>query len=220
MKVHPAGYVIIVAIVLFVAVVLLIVNIIFPQQAIAHYILYSIGFVFLILVVRFFRKPERNTLIDKNNIYSSADGKVVAIEEVVESEYTNGKRIQVSVFMTLVDAHVNWFPVSGVIKYIHHKSGGNYPAYSPKSSEENERNTIAIENEDGRIIVIRQIAGVLARRIVCKTNTNDLVKQGQEIGIILFGSRVDLFLPLEARLKVKLHQKVKGGSTLIATLDQ
>ncbi len=215
MRIHPAGYLIIAAIALAVLLILFAFNLIFREQGIAHYILYGIGFVFLILVFRFFRRPRRNP--EKNNelIYSSADGNVVAIEEVFEKEYFKEKRQLVSVFMTLFDVHVNWFPVSGKIKYNRHTKGRFYAAYVPKSSEENERNSIVIENENGEILV-RQIAGVLARRILCKYKKGDMAIQGKETGMIKFGSRVDIFLPMDAEIQVEIGQHACGAKTVIA----
>lgn len=215
MRIHSAGYLIISAITLAVLLILFVFNLIFREQGIAHYILYGIGFVFLLLVFRFFRRPKRKPIIDNNLIYSGADGNVVAIEEVFEKEYFKEKRLVVSVFMTLFDAHINFFPVSGKINYAKHTNGKFYAAYIPKSSEENERNSIVIENENGQIL-LRQIAGTLARRILCKYKEGDTAEQGKELGMIKFGSRVDIFLPLDAEVQVKIGQHAYGAKTVIA----
>jgi phosphatidylserine decarboxylase len=138
--------------------------------------------------------------------------------EVFEKEYFNENRIQVSVFMSVFNVHINWIPVSGKLIYMHHQPGKHYPAYTPKSSELNEKNTLIIRTKKGVEIMTRQIAGIMARRIVCDLREGDEVKQGQEIGIIKFGSRVDLFLPLNAEIKVRIGDNTRGNKTLIAKL--
>lgn len=219
MRIHPAGTGII--ILLFIAVVLILgtINLIFPVQTFIHYTLYLIGAVFIFLVIRFFRRPDRKTPINDQLIYSAADGEVVAIEETIEKEYFKEKRLLVSVFMTLIDAHINWFPVSGKIVYIKHTPGHFYAAYVPKSSELNERSTIVVENNRGAVLT-RQIAGALARRIVCKRKLNEYATQGSEIGLIRFGSRLDLFLPLGTQVDVEIGQHVYGGRTVIGRFQE
>jgi phosphatidylserine decarboxylase len=149
---------------------------------------------------------------------SGADGKVVVIEEVFEKEYFNKKMKQVSVFMSPINVHVNWFPVSGVIRYFRHNHGYYFIASKPKSSDENERTTIVVETNQNKEIMFRQIAGTVARRIVCYAKENKEVTQGDELGIIKFGSRFDLFLPMNARIEVAIGQKVSGCKTVIAKL--
>jgi phosphatidylserine decarboxylase len=156
---------------------------------------------------------------NENLIFSSADGKVVAIEEVMETEYFNEKRLQVSVFMSVVNVHVNWYPITGKLMYNHHKPGRFYPAYLPKSSEENERNSIVVKDKKGREVMVRQIAGLLARRIIAKDKPGIDVKQGNELGMIKFGSRVDFFLPLNAKVQVKIGDIVRGNKTLVAKFE-
>ena len=216
MTIHKEGYKPIFIVFILFCCIAAIINIIFPQQTYIHYFLYLCGLVTFFCVVRFFRDPSRNTIINENNIISSADGKVVVIEEVEENEYFKNKRIQVSVFMSPLDVHVNWYPISGIVKYIKHHNGHFHYANNPKSSIENERTTVVIEDEKKNNILLRQIAGIAARRIVCTARMNTNITQGDELGIIKFGSRVDLFLPVNAKIKVTLNQKVVGGETIIA----
>lgn len=215
-KIHKEGYPVIVLVLFLLLTIVLVLNIIFPDHTIYHYTLYIIGIVFYFFVVRFFRDPIREIVPDKNKIISGADGKVVVIEEVEEKEFFKGKRKQVSVFMSPTDIHVNWFPVSGKIKYFKHNPGFYFIASKPKSSEENERTSVVVETEDKKEIMFRQIAGTVARRIVCYAKEGKYVEQGEELGIIKFGSRFDLFLPLDAKIDVKLGQKVTGCETVIA----
>jgi phosphatidylserine decarboxylase len=149
-------------------------------------------------------------------ILCPADGTIVAIEEVEETEFFHDRRIQVSVFMSPNNVHVNLYPISGKIIYTNYWPGSFLVAWHPKSSTENERNTVVIENSKHGSVLVRQIAGALARRIVCYAKTNERINQGYELGFIKFGSRVDLFLPLTATINVKLEDKVKGGITTIA----
>jgi len=167
----------------------------------------------------FFRNPVRATLIDNSSIIAPADGKVVAIEEVEEPEYFKDKRIQVSIFMSPANVHVNRNPISGQVKYTQYHPGRYFFAWHPKSSKENEHNSVVIGGEDLDVeILVKQIAGAFARRIVSYINVGDEVVQGNELGFIKFGSRVDLFLPLDTVIGVELNQKVKGGETVIASL--
>lgn len=176
---------------------------------------YLISIVLFLIVYQFFRNPMKDWVPVDNVILCPADGKVVVIEEVEETEYFHDKRIQVSVFMSPVDVHVNRNPVSGVVKYYKYHPGKFLFAWHPKSSVNNERTTIVVEDRFGRDILFRQIAGALARRIVSYVNENKIVVQGQEFGFIKFGSRVDLFLPLDFKTKVNIGDKVIGGKTII-----
>lgn len=176
------------------------------------------GIIFLIFL-QFFRSPKRNLVISSRSIVCPADGKVVAIEEVEEPEYFNGeKRLQVSVFMSPLNVHLNRYPISGRIAYSRYHPGSFLVAWHPKSSTENERNTVVIETEFGSAVLIRQIAGFVARRIVWYCHEDDHVKQGDELGFIKFGSRVDLFLPLDAKIKVEIDEKVQGGISILAEI--
>ena len=217
MRIHPKGYTVLIVILSILLVILLAINLIFPEQSFIHYFLYTLAFIFYFMVVRFFRRPRRKIDINENNILSAADGKVVALEQVVDDEYFHEKMMLISVFMSSLNVHVNRSPISGIIKYIKHHQGKYYVAYNPKSSKFNERKTIVFEDKKGRNIQIRQIAGVVARRIVCEKSVGDEIKQGEELGIIKFGSRVDHLIPVDAKVKVKLHQEVRGGITVLAS---
>lgn len=172
---------------------------------------------FLILILQFFRNPTRTTTINDNHVISPVDGKVVVIEEVFEKEYFKDKRLQVSIFMSPINVHVTRYALSGLIKFSKYHPGKFLVAWHPKSSEENERTTVVIENKTYGEILYRQIAGALAKRIVNYAKEGTNVVQGTDAGFIKFGSRVDLFLPLNSKINVKLNQKVKGGVDLIAT---
>jgi len=176
------------------------------------------GFIMLI-ILQFFRNPSRSIAeYNDNLVYAPADGKVVIIEETEETEYFNDKRLQISIFMSPLDVHVNRSPISGSIKYFKYHKGKYFVAWHPKSSLENERTSVVFSNGKKEIL-LRQIAGALARRIVCYVSKGDLVKQGEDFGFIKFGSRVDIFLPLDAKIKVDLDQMVKGNKNIIADLS-
>jgi len=171
-----------------------------------------------IFVVLFFRYPRRPITLNDKIITAPADGKIVAIEEVNESEYFNDKRIQVSIFMSPLNVHVNRYPTSGTVSYVKYHPGKYLCAWKPKSSTENERNTVVVKNSNGVEILVRQIAGALARRIVCYSQAGNKVNQGTDLGFIKFGSRVDIFLPAGSPVKVKLGDCVKGNITVISEL--
>ena len=174
--------------------------------------------VFYVVILQFFRNPKRKTIINDSNIISPVDGKVVVIEEVYEKEYFKDNRIQVSIFMSPLNVHVTRYPVGGKVTYCKYHPGKYLVAWHPKASEKNERNSVVVENKKIGEILFRQIAGAMARRIVNYAKPNLEIVQGTDAGFIKFGSRVDLFLPLNARLKVNLNDKVKGGERIIATL--
>lgn len=167
------------------------------------------------LVLNFFRNPKRDAIRQEGAVISPADGKIVAIEEVEEDEYLKTKCIQVSVFMSVFNVHINWLPIKGVVKYFRHHNGRFMAAYLPKSSTENERTTVVVENDEGKQILLRQVAGAMARRIVCYAEEEKPVKQGDQMGFIKFGSRVDLYFPLGSQIDVKLDQKVTGRQTIL-----
>jgi len=175
-----------------------------------------ISFFILILILQFFRNPKRNTVISDDKILSPVDGKVVIIKKVFEKEYFKDERLQISVFMSPINVHVTRYPSSGEIVFSKYHPGDYLVAWHPKSSEKNERTTIVLKTKTFGEILYRQIAGALARRIVnyAKVGTNAI--QGEDAGFIKFGSRVDLFLPLDSKVKVKLNQKVIGGETVIS----
>ena len=171
-----------------------------------------------ILILQFFRNPKRNTQLNDAHVISPVDGKVVVIEEVLESEFFNDKRLQVSVFMSPINVHVTRYPIGGKIIFSKYHPGDYLVAWHPKSSEKNVRTTVVVENFKFGKVLYRQIAGALARRIVNYAKENQNVVQGNDAGFIKFGSRVDLFLPLGTKLDIKLNQKVRGGETVIAKL--
>lgn len=174
--------------------------------------------VLLVLILQFFRNPKRHTVLNDKQVISPVDGKVVVIEEVFEKEYFKEKRLQVSVFMSPINVHVTRYPISGDILFSKYHPGKYLVAWHPKASEENERTTVVVENETYGKVLYRQIAGALAKRIVNYAKQNLRAEQGADAGFIKFGSRVDLFLPLNTNIKVALNQKVRGGETVIAEM--
>ncbi len=216
MTIHKQGHKIIAFTFVALLLLILIMNYIFSDQSIFHYVFYCICLIIFLTIILFFRYPKREIKFDYNNILSSADGRIVAIEEVEEDEYFKDKKIQVSVFMAMYVPHANWCPIGGMIKYIKYHPGSHFPAFMSKSSLQNEMITTVIENDKKQSVLIRQIAGILARRVVSYVNTGNEVKQGDEFGFIEFGSRVDLLLPLNVDIQVGLNQKVRGGETVIA----
>ena len=184
------------------------------------FIIYSIliaSIVILILILQFFRNPDRPINKNEKQIFAPADGKIVVISEVEEPEYFKDRRKQVSIFMSPLNVHVNRYPIGGEILYAKHHPGKYLLAWHPKSSTKNEHTTIVVQNKNIRIL-FRQIAGFLARRIVMYSREKNHAIQGEDCGFIKFGSRVDLFLPLDVKIKVKLGEKVKGNQTIIASI--
>jgi len=183
-----------------------------------HWFFTVMSTLFYVFLVYFFRDPQRVVFMQDKNVLAPADGKIVIIQEVYEEEYLKDKCIQVSIFMSPLNVHINRNPVSGIVKFFKYHPGKYFVAWHPKSSTKNERTTIVVEHKQGVQILFRQIAGFLARRIKCYVNEGDLVQQGSEFGFIKFGSRVDVFLPLNTQLKVRLGEKVKGGISVLAEL--
>ncbi len=173
--------------------------------------------VLLVLILQFFRNPKRAFTTNDSHVLSPVDGKVVVIEEVFEKEYYNEKRIQVSVFMSPVNVHVTRYPVGGEVVYSKYHPGKFLVAWHPKSSEENERTTVVVKSNEFGDVLHRQIAGAMAKRIVNYAEEGQTVTQADDSGFIKFGSRVDVFLPLDTKLNVSLNQKVKGGITILAS---
>jgi len=171
-----------------------------------------------LVILQFFRSPTFMINKDEKHILAPADGKVVVIEDTEEDEYFKGKRKQISIFMSPVNVHVNRSPISGVVKFCKYHAGKYLVAWHPKSSTENERTTIVVETANGVEVLFRQIAGAMARRIKWYVSEGDRVEQGGEFGFIKFGSRVDIYLPLDAEVKVNIGDKTKGGRTVIAEL--
>lgn len=218
MTIHKEGYTSIALCVLFIFVLNAVIQFYFPAAFVAKWLIYILSFLLFVIIVQFFRSPAIHISTDESQVLCPADGKVVVIEETQETEFLKDKRIQLSVFMSPVNVHINRNPISGVVKYFKYHPGKYLVAWHPKSSTENERTTIVIENSAGVVILFRQIAGALARRIVWYVKQGDAVQQGQEFGFIKFGSRVDVFLPLGSEIKVSLGEVVKGGRTVLAQL--
>ncbi|WP_111309327.1 phosphatidylserine decarboxylase family protein [Confluentibacter sediminis] len=214
---HKEGYKIILATFAFVIISILLVDNFFPIHWLQTVIMIVL-LVFLILILQFFRNPKRHTSLNNNQVVSPVDGKVVVIEEVFENEFFKDKRLQVSVFMSPINVHVTRHPISGTVIFSKYHPGKYLVAWHPKASEENERTTVVVENKTYGKVLYRQIAGALAKRIVNYCKVDDIVTQGSDSGFIKFGSRVDLFLPIDTNIKVKLNQKVRGGESIIAEL--
>lgn len=182
------------------------------------YLAYAVAIFLLITILQFFRNPTRHISRQERAVLCPADGKVVIIEEAEEPEYFKGRRLQVSVFMSPINVHINRNPISGLVRFFKYHPGKFLVAWHPKSSTQNERTTIVIQTADGREVLMRQIAGALARRIVWYVKEGDEVLQGDEYGFIKFGSRVDLFLPLDTEMQVSVGDTVKGGITVLGRL--
>ena len=217
MKIHKEGYMLIPisAVVLLALYALLYCLIPFP---IVHYILALAGLIMFILIVRFFRNPDVEIEFNNNHIIAPADGKVVVLEKTTEGEYLKEERIQISIFMSPLNVHVNRSPITGLISYFKHHPGKFLVAWHPKSSTDNERTSIGIKHPSGVEILMRQVAGAVARRICFYSETGKPVEQGERFGFIRYGSRIDLYLPLDAEIKVKIGDISYGGKTVIAEL--
>jgi phosphatidylserine decarboxylase len=187
-----------------------------PQQELLQNIVLVLSIILFLIVLQFFRNPIIDVKINPKQIIAPADGKVVVIEEVEEPEYFKGKRKQVSIFMSPINVHVNRNPIAGLVKFVKYHPGLYLVAWHPKASTENERTTIVIQHQNGAEVLMRQIAGALARRICWYVKEQQVVQQGAEFGFIKFGSRVDLFLPLDVEIKVTMDQVTQGGVTVVA----
>lgn len=218
MTLHKEGTATITLTIVFVLVVNFGVRYLAPNLSWLHTLLLAGGIFLLLTVLQFFRKPNRTPLIDPNLIIAPADGKVVVIEEVVETEYLNEKRKQISIFMSPINVHINFNPLSGVVSYFKYHAGKYLVAWHPKSSTENERTTVVVRHSNGTEILFRQIAGAMARRICWYVDKGQVVKQGEEFGFIKFGSRVDIYVPLDAEILVNMDEVTTGGQTPIAKL--
>ncbi len=215
MKIHKEGHKILITFLIALAVVNFLIYLYLPSYL--NFSSIASGILFL-LILQFFRNPRREIMVSDNNIvYAPADGKIVVIEQAHEGEYFDDKRLQVSIFMSPTNVHVNRNPVSGTVNYFRYHPGKYLVAWHPKSSSENERTTLVIDNGEDEVL-LRQIAGAMAKRIVNYVNEGDQVHQGMDFGFIKFGSRVDLYLPLDAKIEVAMGQKVKGNKTIIARL--
>ena len=213
---HKEGHKIIL-ITLFIVVSIILATDHFVTNEIVRYIVMGLALILLILILQFFRNPKRYTHQNPNQVIAPVDGKVVVIEEVFEKEYFKDKRLQVSIFMSPINVHVTRYAIGGKVLFSKYHPGKYLVAWHPKASEENERTTIVVQNESFGTILYRQIAGALAKRIVNYAKEGMQVVQGTDAGFIKFGSRVDLFLPLDTKINVTLNQKVKGGETVVGT---
>jgi phosphatidylserine decarboxylase len=217
MKFHKEGIPTLLISILFSAIITFIAHYFFPTYAIAHWFAYTLSAFLLIVVIQFFRHPSRQHTIQENAIIAPADGKVVVIEETEEAEYFKDKRIQVSIFMSPINVHVNRYPIAGDVVYAKYHAGKFMVASLPKASTENERTSVVVKHSsNNKSILFRQVAGALARRIVMYSKAGDKATQCGEMGFIKFGSRVDLYLPLDAKLKIKMGDVVYGSQTVIA----
>ncbi len=216
MKFHKEGHASLLLSIAFAGILIFIAHYFYPGVAVAHWFAYILGGALVIIILQFFRHPTRTHTNGHNLIIAPADGKIVVIEESTEHEYFKEKRLQVSIFMSPVNVHVNRFPIGGVVSFFKYHPGKFLAAWEPKSSTDNERTTVVIKHENGTEILFRQIAGALARRIVWYCKEGDKAEQCGEMGFIKFGSRVDLFLPLNAKIKVTKGQVVRGSQTVIA----
>jgi len=215
MKFHKEGYTSLALVILFIFIINAIANY-YDANIIIKWFIYILSTFLFVTIVQFFRSPKKIIKQDDNVILCPADGKVVVIEETEETEYFKDKRLQVSIFMSPVNVHVNRNPVSGIVSYFKYHPGKFLVAWHPKSSTDNERTTVVVKKNNGVEVLFRQIAGALARRIVWYVKEDQQVQQGEEFGFIKFGSRVDLFLPLGTKIEVNLEDKVVGGKTVIA----
>ena len=218
MRIHKEGY----TIISYTVISLILLNLTLYKVAsktLFFYFILVLSLCILVLILNFFRSPKRKFANNEDSLLiAPADGTVVVIEEVVENEYFHDKRIQVSIFMSIFNAHINWIPCNGKITHVSYQAGRFMAAYLPKSSTENERSSIVIERDNGEQILVRQIAGAMAKRIVTYAKPGEKCHINQQLGFIKFGSRVDLFLPLDTDIKAAMDQSVKGNKTIIAQL--
>jgi len=218
MTIHKEGYTSIAMCILFIFVLNAFIQFYFPAAVVVKWLVYIFSFALFIIILQFFLNPYIEIDKDETQVLCPADGKVVVIEEADETEYLKDRRLQISVFMSPINVHINRNPITGVVKYFKYHPGKYLVAWHPKSSTENERTTVAIENSKGVTVLFRQIAGAMARRIVWYVKEGDIVEQGQQFGFIKFGSRVDVFLPLGTKILVNIGDVVKGGRTVLAEL--
>ncbi len=218
MTIHREGY----PTLLLIGLILIVFNsglgLVLPNTSLAVSI--PISVLILGFFLQFFRNPRRTIPDYPNGVIAPADGTLVAIERVLETEYFQDERLKLSIYMSALNVHLNRVPLTGKVLYTHYHPGKYLVAFHPKASELNERSTIVLQNERGQTILIRQIAGLLARRIVTYLQPQQAVRAGDELGFIKFGSRCDVFLPLDAQIQVQLEQKIKGGETLLALLPE
>jgi len=216
MAIHREGY----RILAIGFIILLAVNIItglaWPDDTLLKWMVMLISLSLYVFLLFFFRLPARHLQPDPGLIYAPADGKVVVIEETIENEYFKDQRLQISIFMSPFNMHSNRYPISGVVSYVKYHPGKKIVAWSPKSSELNERSTVVVESENGTEILVRQVAGAVARRIITYSKKGEVIHQGDEFGFIKFGSRVDIFLPEGTEVSVQMFEQVRANRTIIA----
>lgn len=216
MKFHREGYASLFLVLVFSAILIFIAKYFFPGNALASGFVYLLSSFLIVVILQFFRDPKRTFTTGENLVIAPADGKVVVIEEVEEKEYFKDKRLQVSIFMSPVNVHINRYPIAGSVSFFKYHPGKFLAAWEPKSSTDNERTTVVVKHKNGNELLFRQIAGALARRIVWYCKEGDTAEQCGEMGFIKFGSRVDLFFPINTQLKVKIGDVVKGSQTVLA----
>ncbi|HPB13581.1 MAG TPA: phosphatidylserine decarboxylase family protein [Bacteroidales bacterium] len=218
MAIHREGYKIIAVGFVILLIINIIAGIMLPDKSFLKWMVLLLSLSLYVFILFFFRLPSRQLQPDPGLIYAPADGKVVVIEETVENEYFKDQRLQISIFMSPFNMHSNRYPVSGSVKQVFYHPGKYMVAWHPKSSELNERSSVVIETENGTEILVRQIAGAVARRIVTYAKPGQKVTQGGELGFIKFGSRVDVFLPLGTEIEVPILQQVKANKSIIAKI--
>ena len=218
MAIHREGYKIIAVGFIILLIINIIAGIMLPDKSFLKWMVLLLSLSLYVFILLFFRLPSRQLQPDPGLIYAPADGKVVVIEETVENEYFKDQRLQISIFMSPFNMHSNRYPVSGSVKQVYYHPGKYMVAWHPKSSELNERSSVVIETENGTEILVRQIAGAVARRIVTYAKPGQKVTQGGELGFIKFGSRVDVFLPLGTEIEVPILQQVKANKSIIAKI--
>lgn len=216
LRIHREGYRIIGAVLFLLAAVNASAWILRPSAALLHIIVLAASILLFAFILYFFRTQPRHLEPDPLMVFAPADGKIVVIEETYEKEYFKDNRLQISIFMSPFNMHSNMYPISGTVMWTHYQPGRKYHARSPKSSELNERSSVAIRSENGTEILVRQVAGAVARRIVTYSKKGDSIKQGDELGFIKFGSRVDIFLPLNTEVDVQMFQRVRANITILA----
>lgn len=218
MSIHREGYKILIAGFIILLIINILVVIFLADKMLVKWLVLFLSLGLYVFILFFFRLPIRELEPDPGLIYAPADGKVVVIEEAEEKEYFKDMRLQVSIFMSPFNVHSNRYPVSGIIRYIKYHHGKYIVAWHPKSSELNERSTIVIKTQEGTEILIRQIAGAVARRVVTYAKESQEVRQGDELGFIKFGSRVDIFLPLGTEIEIPILQQVRANKSIIAKI--
>jgi phosphatidylserine decarboxylase len=215
-KIHREGYRIIIGVLILLAAINVAVQLLWPALNALQIVLLAGSVLLFAFILYFFRMPARHVEPNPLLIYAPADGKVVVIEETMEKEYFKDTRLQISIFMSPFNMHSNKYPISGTVSYVKYHPGKKIVAWSPKSSELNERSTVVVESESGTEILIRQVAGAVARRIVTYSKKGEKVQQGGELGFIKFGSRVDIFLPEGTEVDVQMFEQVRANRTIVA----